>query len=169
MQTHPYRRRSPWAALRVVLPILAALLVFWTGYVAATHHRYETANGVPGEILAGRSLGQTFIARYDGLSGVEVHIATLGLEANPTRGTLVLHLRDGPASSADLATATIPPSQALDPDPWYTFSFSPIADSRDRSYFLLVEFARRRTGQGSDPVMVSTRAQGRPLCGRRGL
>ena len=133
---------------RVVLPVLAVLFVFWTGYVAATRHRYEAANGVPGEILAGESLGQTFIARYDGLSGVEVHIATLGLEANPTRSTLVMHLRDGPASSTDLATATIPPSQALDPDPWYTFSFSPIADSRDRSYFLLVESPDGAPGKG---------------------
>ena len=139
MQTHPYRRLSLWAILRVVLPVLAVLFVFWTGYVAATRHRFEAANGVPGEILAGESVGQTFIARYDGLSGVEVHIATLRLEANPGRGTLVMHLRDGPTSSTDLATATIPPSQTLDPDPWYTFSFSPIEYSRDRSYFLSVE------------------------------
>lgn len=139
MQTHPYRRFSLWAILRVVLPVLAALYVSWVGYVAATRHRYETANGVPGQILAGESVGQTFIARYDGLSSVEVHIATLGLEADPTRSTLVMHLRAGPTSSTDLATAIIPPAQTLDPDPWYTFSFSPIAHSRDRSYFLLVE------------------------------
>ena len=135
MQTHPYRRSGSWAIFRVVLPVLAALFVFWTGYVAATRHRYETANGVPGEIVAGESIGQTFIARYDGLSAVEVHIATLGLAANPGRGTLVMHLRAGPSSSVDLATVTIPPSQTLDPDPWYTFSFSPIEHSRDRSYF----------------------------------
>ena len=118
MQTHLYRRLSPWAILRIVLPVLGALFVIWPGYVAATRHRYETANGVPGEILAGESVGQTFIARYDGLSGVEVHIATLRLEDNPSRSTLVIHLRDGPNSSTDLATATILPSQALDPDPW---------------------------------------------------
>ncbi len=139
MQTHPYRRLSPWAILRVVLPVLAALFMFWTGYVAATRHRYETANGVPGEILASESVGQTFTARYDGLSGVEVHIATLGLEANTTRSTLIMHLRDDPTSPTDLATATIPPSQTLDPDPWYTFSFSPIEHSRARSYFLSLE------------------------------
>jgi hypothetical protein len=139
MQTHPYRRSGSWVILRFALPVLAALCVLWTGYVAATRHRYETANGVPGEILTGENVGQTFIARYDGLSGVEVHVATLGLEANPGRATLVMHLRADPASSVDLATVTIPPSQTLDPDPWYTFSFSPIEHSRDRSYFLIVE------------------------------
>ena len=46
------------------------------------------------------------------------------------------------------ATATILPSQALDPDPWYTFSFSPIADSRDRSYFLSVESPDGAPGKG---------------------
>lgn len=138
MQTPAYRLR-PSAIVRAILPLLAALYVLWTGYVAVTHRRYDLANAVPGELLAGESIGQTFIARYDGLSSLEVHIGTYGHQADPTRSPLVMHLRSDATSTTDLATTTISPSQPLDPDPWYTFSFAPIANSRGQSYYLLIE------------------------------
>jgi hypothetical protein len=162
MQSHPYRSPARPFILRLVVPVLAALFVFWTGYVAATDQRYDTANGIPGEILAGDSAGQTFIARYDGLSGVDVHIATIGHEADAARGTLVLHLRAGSGSSDDLATATIPPSQTLEPDPWYTLSFAPISNSRDQSFYVVADSPDATPGKALSVLWFQPAPRGDP-------
>ncbi|HST05066.1 MAG TPA: DUF2142 domain-containing protein [Chloroflexia bacterium] len=146
MQSPAYRVRIS-LIVRIALPVLAALYVLWAGYAAATQRRYGFANAVPDELLAGESIGQTFIARYDGLSSVEVHIGTYGHQADAARSPLVLHLRADPASAVDLATATIAPAQTLDIDPWYTFSFTPIAGSREQHYYLLIESPGATTGK----------------------
>jgi hypothetical protein len=124
---------------RYVLPAAIVLFVLWAGYQAAVHRRYENINGVPGELLAGESLGQSFVARYDELAGVEVRIATYGHATDTERSTLVLRLRASPDSREDLATATLPPDVALKADDWHLFRFAPIANSRGKPYFLLVE------------------------------
>ncbi|MGA7730119.1 MAG: DUF2142 domain-containing protein [Chloroflexia bacterium] len=124
---------------RYVLPAAIVLFVLWAGYQAATHRRYENINGVPGELLAGESLGQSFVARYDGLAGVEVRIATYGHATDTARSTLVLRLRASPDSHEDIATVTLPPDFALKANDWYLFRFAPIANSRGKPYFLLVE------------------------------
>ncbi len=113
--------------------------MFWTGYVAATHRRYDTANSAPGELLAGESVGQSFVARYDGLSGVEVHLATYGRKTDAIRGALVMHLRASPDLREDLATVTLQLGESFEENPWYLFSFPAIPDSGGRSYFVLIE------------------------------
>jgi Predicted membrane protein (DUF2142) len=124
---------------RYVLPAAIVLFVLWAGYQATAHRLYENINGVPGELLAGESLGQSFVAHYDGLAGVEVRIATYGHATDTARSTLVLRLRASPDSREDIATASLPPDVALKADDWHLFRFTPIANSRGKPYFLLVE------------------------------
>src|SRR5215203_5411002 len=86
------------------------LFVLWVGYGASANKRFETANGIAGELLAGESAGQSFVARYDGLAGVEVHIATLGLMTDTNRSALVMRLRELD-SGEDIATGRIEPGR----------------------------------------------------------
>jgi hypothetical protein len=122
--------------LLYLLLALLGLLVFWTGYSAATQGRYDAANGITGQILDGNSVGQTFVARYNDLSSVEVRIATYGRQTDPSRAPLVMHLRAAPDSAADLAVATLSPTTRLEENGWYRFSFAPLPDSRGTTYYL---------------------------------
>jgi hypothetical protein len=125
--------------LVLILILLLAGVVLWTGYSSATNRRYEALNGIPGELVAGGSIGQTFVAEYDGLSGVDVRLGTYGRQADPHRATLVMHLRADPAAKDDIATATLPPSTVLDENGWYRFSFPAIEGSRGKKYYMQVD------------------------------
>lgn len=68
----------------------------------------------------GHTIGQTFVARHGGLSGVE-----FWLEAEPgTVGRLLFRLRSEPQSSTDLAVAVLPLDSLTAPG-FYRFSFPP--------------------------------------------
>jgi hypothetical protein len=121
------------------LPIILAAIVLWTGYSASAHRRYEAQNGITGQILAGGSFGQTFVARYDGLSSIEVRIATYGRQADLQRATLVMHLRPGPDSNQDVASVSLPPSVVLEENGWYRFSFPAITGSRGHTYYVEID------------------------------
>src|SRR5213075_3092654 len=99
--------------LRLSSFVALALIVVWTGYSASSQRRYEALNGVTGEVVAGGSVGQTFVARYNGLSSVEVRIGNYGRMSDPARATLVMHLLSAPGSREDIASASLPPSVVL--------------------------------------------------------
>ncbi len=125
-------------------PLLGLVLVLVTSYQAVTTRRFDDANGVTGELLSGSSVGQTFVARYDSLSGVELHLGTYATGTGPARASLVLHLREGPSVAQgvpgrDLATARLPAGSPLTENSWYLFSFPPINDSQDRPFYIEVE------------------------------
>lgn len=122
-------------------PLLGLALVLVSAQSAITERRYSSLNGVSGELLARRSVGQTFVARYPGLSGVGVVVGTYGRGNGPSAASLVLHLRAGqaPGSGPDLATAALPAGAVLGENQWYFFSFAPIADSQNRPFYVEVE------------------------------
>ena len=137
-------------------PVIALALVLLTSYQAVTVRRFEAANGLTGELLAGKSVGQTFVARYDGLSGVELELGTYLQYTGPAKASLVLHLRESPpgvegrktndesavglrSTERDLATVTVPAGTSLAPNPWYRFSFPPIPESQNHSYYVELE------------------------------
>jgi hypothetical protein len=113
--------------------------VIVTSYAALTERRYDRVNGVPGELLAKHSLGQTFVARYPELSGVELWLGTYASGAGPLKATVVLHLRSAPSGGPDLATVRLPAGSLVSENPWYLFSFPPIADSQDRAFYVEME------------------------------
>ncbi|MEO8286630.1 MAG: DUF2142 domain-containing protein [Chloroflexota bacterium] len=122
-----------------LLSLLLLGIVLWTGYSTAVNRRYEALNNTSGEILAGGSVGQTFVARYNNLDSVDVRIGTYGRQADPSRATLVLHLRADPSSQTDIATATLPPSVVLVENGWYRFTFAPIGNSKGKPYYVQVD------------------------------
>ncbi len=117
------------------LPPLLALLAIW----AATRDRltsttYDAANGIAGELVAGRHVGQTFVAAHAGLSALDLQLATYA-RANP--GAVVLHLRRS-VSGPDLRTVSVP-AAALADNAWHRFAFPPLPDSYRQTYYLDLE------------------------------
>jgi hypothetical protein len=82
------------------------------------------------------SLGQTLVANYDGLAGIEVYIDPK--EASGGESALSLHLRASPAAQTDLASSVLPISEVDSPG-YYRFSFAPIAPSSQGSFYFFVE------------------------------
>ncbi|HYO50362.1 MAG TPA: hypothetical protein VEW94_10970, partial [Chloroflexia bacterium] len=126
-------------ALWWLIPLIVVACVLPASYTALTNRRYERINGVPGELLPGHTIGQSFVSRYPNLSGVELRIGTYRQGGGPANATLVLHLRASPAPGPDLAVATLQRGASLDENPWYLFSFPPIPDSQDKPFYIEVE------------------------------
>jgi len=120
-------RRFVWIALLLLLALTAC-----SSFVDPTQPH---SAGIPaGEIVTGRSVGQTFQAYHDGLNGVEVLLATYN-RANTE--PVVFHLRSSPESAADLRTVTTPAADIADNE-FHHFAFDPIHDSKgQRFYFFL--------------------------------
>ncbi len=125
------------------LPLLLALLAIW----AAARDRlttttYDAANGVAGELVAGRRVGQTFVAAHAGLSAIDLQLATY---ARPNPGTVVVHLRRS-VSGPDLRTVPVP-AAALADNAWHRFAFPALADSYRQAYYLELEQPGATPGQ----------------------
>ena len=137
-----HRPYGPWKE-KVVALLLLALSVLLTG---CSYFVDRDQPVVAHETLlrweAGHTVGQTFVARHGGLSGVEIYI-------KPGSGghTLVLHLRESPLHQVDLRTAHIalPPGS---PEGFYRFSFPPIQNSHTRYYYFFLEQI------GTDPIII---------------
>ncbi|HFD40453.1 MAG TPA: hypothetical protein ENJ31_11480 [Anaerolineae bacterium] len=78
----------------------------------------------------GQPVGQTFVARHGGLSGVEFYLLPEGGAAQ----TLTLHLRSDPQAAGDLRTASLDLPPGAPPD-FYRFSFPPLADSHGQYFY----------------------------------
>jgi glycosyltransferase involved in cell wall biosynthesis len=88
-----------------------------------------------GELTGKRRIGQSFVARRDGLHRIDVLVGTYG--RRNTRD-LILHLKESPTAGYDLATVRI--NACLLPDNHYAhFIFDPQPESRDKSYYFYLE------------------------------
>ena len=132
---------SVTALLRVLILLVALAYILSTSYEALIHRRIDRSNGIVGPIMDGLTVGQSFVSRYENLSGVEVLIGTYGRASSPSKATLVMHLRSSPSpgTGPDLATVILPPEQPIGENSWYTFKFPPIADSQDKTFYIEVE------------------------------
>jgi len=122
-----------------LVPAICIAILLWTSVGATTERHFDHVNGVAGELMPGYSVGQSFIARYPNLSGVEIEIGTYRNVPGPSKASLVFHLRSTRGSSPELATASIAVGQELEVNPSYLFSFPPIPDSQDKTFYLEVE------------------------------
>jgi hypothetical protein len=79
------------------------------------------------------TLGQTFVARYQGLEGIVVFLKP----AQSGRGMLRLHLKSGTQASDDLASASIPLQNISSPGN-YRFQFPALKDSQNRDFYAYI-------------------------------
>ena len=89
-----------------------------------------------GPLRPGGRFGQTFLAHHNGLSRLEVEIATYGRKI--PGGVLRMHLRAGVHEPDDIACWSIPLSQIAD-NSYAALKFPPIPDSKGRLYYVLLE------------------------------
>lgn len=135
-----------------LIPLLGLAVVLASSYAALTERRYSNANGVSGELLAGHSVGQSFVSRYDGLSGVELQVGTYGRGGKPSAASLALHLRLASATGPlgpDLATVRLPKGTVIEggENPWHSFSFAPIQGSQDKTFYVELESPDGKPGE----------------------
>ncbi|MDY7079021.1 MAG: glycosyltransferase [Chloroflexota bacterium] len=89
-----------------------------------------------------RCIGQSFVARRDNLHRVDVLVATY---RRPNTRDVILHLRESPTASSDLATVQINASLIID-NSYARFTFEPQPGSRGKSYYFSVESPESATG-----------------------
>lgn len=87
---------------------------------------------------AGLSQGQTFVARYGGLQGIDLYLRPEGGSPVSVEGQVLLHLKAKIDDTEDLRTAQIPLSEIREPG-YYRFSFKPIQSSNQHYYQAIVE------------------------------
>lgn len=82
---------------------------------------------------SGGNLGQTLVARYDGLQAVAVYLSSEG----PETQAITLQVREKPGMSEALRSAELNPEKSLSGG-FYRFDFPPITDSNGK--YLYLEF-----------------------------
>lgn len=86
-----------------------------------------------------QQIGQTFVANFDGLNGVELYLEPEVL----SESELQLFLKDSPESTTELAVSTLPLHEVVAPG-YYLFPLPVERDSYDRAYF----FQLKLSGEG---------------------
>lgn len=80
------------------------------------------------------TIGQTFLARYDGLDQIKVYVEPDQSSFDELR----LHLKSTPIQTSDLRVATIPSAQIVAPG-FYSFTFPPLEESYKQNYYFFIE------------------------------
>jgi hypothetical protein len=116
-----------------------------------------------GEIRGTNQPGQRFIAGADNLARIQVLGSTYGQQA---QGRLIFHLKTDPAAAEDLARVELDASRLVDNEFW-TITFPPIRQSRDRAFYFYFESPDAPKNKGAtvwyslgDPYPEGTRMAG---------
>lgn len=99
------------------------------------------ASATVGELVAGATAGQSFMAEYGGLAEVAVKVGTYERE---NEGALVFHL-DGPGLTGGI-TRTVNAAELKD-NTYRAFEFPPIQDSAGRGFTFTLESPEAERGE----------------------
>lgn len=121
-------RKGSWP----VLFLVALSLMGCSPLVDRDQVSQDPAATIP--LAAPHAVGQTFVARHAGLSGIEIWLEPTQEQA----GDMILHLCPDVGSSNDLAVATLSTSRVTQPG-FYRFTFPPQHDSHSRYYYAFLE------------------------------
>jgi len=132
MQSALVKRRC----LRLVLLGLASLWLLsgCASFIEQAQMRFDPETQVA--VTAEQSVGQTFVARHDGLESISLWLTG----ESPAGVELMLHLRTAPQAAENLRSAHL----VIDPGVvhgWYRFDFTPVADSQNQYYYAVLESA----------------------------
>jgi hypothetical protein len=86
------------------------------------------------ELDAAHPVGQTFVARFDGLSGILISISPDQVGG----GEVILHLLSEPGADDDLAQVVLSLSQVTQAQ-YYRFDFPPLSNSSQQYYYAWLE------------------------------
>jgi hypothetical protein len=117
----------------LVFAMLSLLLAGCT--VGGMDVEQEQASGLAGELLGGRSFGQTFTLQYDGLYRVDLYTATYARENTQP---VIFRVRATADSAEDLVRLELPAAQISNSGPT-AITFPPLADTAGRKLYFSVE------------------------------
>lgn len=123
----------------VLLGVLGGAGLYRTVDAVYVEHPYVST--VVGELVATTSVGQTFVAEYSGLCGVELYLATY---ARPNTGPLIFRLRN-PSSATDLVTVVLDIAQIKD-QTYQAFEFAPLDNLPGQSLYFFLEAPQSTPG-----------------------
>ncbi|MFZ5917799.1 MAG: DUF6541 family protein [Chloroflexota bacterium] len=123
-------RRLRWGVF-----FLLAILLSTAGCAEQSDAAQPLSAQPAGEIAGERSVGQTFVALDDGLSRIDVLLATY---ARHNSGRLVFGLRQAPAGADDLVRIEVEAATIRD-NAYHAFRFDPIPDSGGRSFYFFLQ------------------------------
>lgn len=133
--------RAHLMALLGVVAVLVLTLVGISKSVEDVRTVQSEHSDTVGELLSSNTVGQTFVAEYDGLSSVEVLLATY---ARGNSGLLIFHLRSS-LDATDLVTFTFDAANVRD-NAYYVFEFPPLPDSAGRAFYFQLEASEAEPG-----------------------
>lgn len=120
-----------------IVVLLLAIAALAAQFITVPQRAYEqgayTANS--GELTRDVLVGQTFVSQRENLSGVAVQFATYANRRNTA--PVYFYLRSSLASRENIRTVTVSPDKLKD-NQSYRFNFTPVADSKDKTYFFFV-------------------------------
>ncbi len=122
------RRRKAWLA--TARNLLATLFRFRPQVIAGGRMRRPT-----GELVAGRTMGQTFVAQHHNLHRIDLLISTYH---RLNSGEVVFHLRRDPEDQTDIATVAVPALE-LEDTKYHSFVFPPVPTSQGRQFYFFLE------------------------------
>lgn len=96
-----------------------------------------------GEIFGSNAQGQTFVSRYDNLSRIDVKLATYNRKNSYP---VIFHLKSS-LDSPDLVTIKVNPEDIKN-DSYHIFKFSPILDSKNKTFYFFLESEDSFPGNG---------------------
>ncbi len=96
------------------------------------------------QLGVGETVGQTFVARYQGLAGIVVFIKP----GQSSKGTLRLDLKSDPQANDELVSATIP-LESIQSAGNYRFNFPALKDSQNHYYYATLSLDEDSTPQAS--------------------
>lgn len=126
----------------VLLALFALVSQFvWVRETGTSHTGYTTNTG---EVTDSVLVGQTFVAEKDSLSGIGVLLATYSNRENS--GQLELHIRSLADMSRDIRMASVDVARLGD-NQIHAFTFDPIPDSAQQTYFFYIQARGSAAGQ----------------------
>jgi len=130
------KQDTGWLPTKIRFVLLMILLLLTASGCSAKPQTQQAS--LTGEITldAENTVGQTFVARFDGLSGIYFHLSPV--EAG--NGEIVLHLRNDSQSTQDLATSYNPVTiSTIQGDGIYGFFVPALGDSNQAYYYAFLE------------------------------
>jgi len=127
---------------KALIFIIFLLLTGCSPFVGEDQPRFS---GSEIALQADQTIGQTFVARNDGLNGIQIRLHTTGY----ADGKLFLHLRSEPRANTDLAFSEHTIQSISDAD-LYSFSIPTQMDSHQQYYYIFWEF------EGEGTIWVTT-------------
>ena len=126
-----------------IFAVVIILLVYSTSFLRKINSFNQLKHDIPvGEIYGDIQIGQTFLAEYDGLSGIDVLMATYNRK---NTGEFIFHLKDHISRKEDLYNCRIDISQIKD-NTYFNFKFPKIKNLKGEKVYFYIEAPHSQPG-----------------------